>query len=196
MCGSCCRRIGFALAITARDWRRWTKEGREDILQYVRPLHMIDRRVRFKELVREDEARDIWVCGDAWINPETGDNLNKCPFLKSLSQEKYICTIHDTKPEVCRQFCCDETYGVGKKAWFKGWPYKKMILYLPLAIYLSANSIKMKALIPVKTVALPEIPSHGRIGIDAKTKYPLRENKTCPRRDYVTFWGSSILWLG
>jgi Fe-S-cluster containining protein len=122
MCGECCRRIGFALAITTRDWRRWIKEGREDILQYVRPSRMIDRRFRFTELSREEGLRDIWVCGDVWIHPKTGHNLNKCPFLKSVSQKKYVCTIHDTKPEVCRQFWCDYAYGVGNRGELKRQP--------------------------------------------------------------------------
>jgi len=98
MCGECCKKLGFGdLKVTVEDYRRWKREGREDILRYV------------------------WLppgspgFGDIWIDPETGENLDYCPFLKRVSEDKYICTIHNTKPEVCKKFWCKYAYGVGGK---------------------------------------------------------------------------------
>ena len=37
-----------------------------------------------------------------------------------IDDEKYICTIQDTKPKVCREYRCEWAYGAGKK----GVPFK------------------------------------------------------------------------
>ena len=42
---------------------------------------------------------------DVWISPKTGEPVNRCPWLRKLSKkDKYICRIHETKPEHCRNF--------------------------------------------------------------------------------------------
>jgi len=42
---------------------------------------------------------------DIWINPKTGDDVLRCPWLRKLpNQDKYICRIHDVKPEHCRKY--------------------------------------------------------------------------------------------
>jgi Fe-S-cluster containining protein len=42
---------------------------------------------------------------NTWINPKTGEYVNRCPWLRKLpKQNKYICRIHETKPEHCRNF--------------------------------------------------------------------------------------------
>ena len=48
------------------------------------------------------------------------DDSTHCPFIKKVDDNKYICTIHDTKPKVCREFRCEWAYGVGEK----GIPFK------------------------------------------------------------------------
>jgi Fe-S-cluster containining protein len=36
---------------------------------------------------------------------ESGDDVKRCPLLRKLpNQEKYICRIHDLKPEHCRAY--------------------------------------------------------------------------------------------
>jgi Fe-S-cluster containining protein len=48
---------------------------------------------------------------DLWINPETGEDANRCPFLRKVRNEnKYRCLIQDTKPEYCRQYPEDEEF--------------------------------------------------------------------------------------
>ena len=40
---------------------------------------------------------------EIWISPKTGEYVNRCPWLKKLPKHnKYICRIHETKPEHCR----------------------------------------------------------------------------------------------
>jgi Fe-S-cluster containining protein len=70
---------------------RWHNEGRDDIL---------GRLVIVGEGV------------DAWFNPTTGAELNKCPFLRKTNlSEKYMCSINDTKPDACRQYKPGECVG-------------------------------------------------------------------------------------
>ena len=40
---------------------------------------------------------------DIWISPRTGDDVERCPWLRKLpGRNRYICRIHDAKPEHCR----------------------------------------------------------------------------------------------
>ena len=42
---------------------------------------------------------------EIWISPRTGEYVNRCPWLRKLpKQNKYICRIHETKPEHCQNF--------------------------------------------------------------------------------------------
>ena len=42
---------------------------------------------------------------DIWISPVTGEDVQRCPWLRKLpNKEKYICRIHDVKPEHCRAY--------------------------------------------------------------------------------------------
>jgi len=42
---------------------------------------------------------------DIGINPKTGDDVTRCPWLrKTPNQDKFICRIHDVKPEHCRKY--------------------------------------------------------------------------------------------
>lgn len=41
--------------------------------------------------------------------------------LKKVSPSRYICTIQDTKPKVCKEFFCEWAYGISEK----GIPFKR-----------------------------------------------------------------------
>ncbi len=79
-CGTCCEAFGGHLNATKRDMRRWKEEGREDILANVNRL------------------------GWLWANPETGKLFTRCPYLYRNEEEKVVCGIHDTKPDMCRDY--------------------------------------------------------------------------------------------
>ena len=47
----------------------------------------------------EEAGRDIWV------NPRTGDDVARCPWLRKVpGADKYSCRIHDVKPDHCRRY--------------------------------------------------------------------------------------------
>lgn len=82
-CGRCCRIYGGCLQANPADIKLWEKEGREDVLQWVR-------------------------CGDLWINRHTNIEAERCPFLRKLpKKDKYICRIYEVRPEVCKGYPVD-----------------------------------------------------------------------------------------
>lgn len=81
-CGHCCLNLSdaYCASADARDMIRWEEEDRWDILDHI-----------------------VW--GDLWISPNTGEELNRCPWLRKLpNKNKYNCRIHDTKPQHCRNY--------------------------------------------------------------------------------------------
>ena len=74
---------------TEEDIRRWEENGRADILAWV-------------DVIPLGENHQVY---DIWINPRTGDDVTRCPWLRKLpGKNKYICHIHDMKPEHCRKY--------------------------------------------------------------------------------------------
>lgn len=84
-CGKCCLDSSYMLNLpaTLSDIRRWRKEGREDILEYVDFLG--------------EGVYDLWV--------KEGKSLPRCPFVrKDRNKPTYHCTIHETRPQACRGY--------------------------------------------------------------------------------------------
>ena len=89
-CGQGCLNLGDAVATcaTEADVRRWEAAGRDDILAWVDPIAIGDER-----------AYDIWV------NPRTGEDVSRCPWLRKVpGKDRYLCRIHDLKPDHCRRY--------------------------------------------------------------------------------------------
>ncbi len=87
-CGHCCLDLSdaFCTCVSEEDVQKWVDEGRDDILQWVVPIVL--------------EGEQIY---DIWISPRTGDDVERCPWLRKLpGKNRYICRIHDAKPEHCR----------------------------------------------------------------------------------------------
>ena len=85
-CGHCCLDLSgaYQTSVPETDIKRWEREQRFDILEWVGPFEGMD---------------------EIWISPRTGEYVNRCPWLRKLpKQNKYICRIHGTKPEHCRNF--------------------------------------------------------------------------------------------
>ena len=79
----------FSTCATEEDIHLWEENGREDILKWVDPISIGDGHYVY----------------DIWINPKTGDDVDRCPWLRKLpNQNKYICRIHDVKPNHCRNY--------------------------------------------------------------------------------------------
>ena len=90
-CGNCCLNLydAFTTCATDEDVQLWEEKGREDILEWVDQISLGDGQFVY----------------DIWINPRTGDDVNRCPWLRKLPKKnKYICRIHDVKPEHCRKY--------------------------------------------------------------------------------------------
>lgn len=84
-CGKCCIDANYmrSLPATKSDIRRWRKEGREDILEYV-------------DFVGGG-VYSLWV--------KEGVESSRCPFVrKDRGKPTYHCTIHETRPVACRGY--------------------------------------------------------------------------------------------
>ncbi len=46
--------------------------------------------------------------GRIWVNPESGDVFDRCPWLRQASEDSpYTCEIYHDRPEECRQYPTD-----------------------------------------------------------------------------------------
>lgn len=112
-CGKCCLQLGGGLSATQSDAERWKEENRQDILAYIDYIECgicpkCNRGVTLDQLHCADcgiELERKVLAADLWFDPETREELTECPFLRRIAdQNKYECSIHDTKPEWCRGF--------------------------------------------------------------------------------------------
>ena len=95
-CGRCCLHLhdAYQTSATEQDVELWTSLGREEILQWVSFIP-----------VGKDESGKMYYVYDIWINPKTGDDVDRCPWLRKLPKtERYLCRIHEVKPCACRDF--------------------------------------------------------------------------------------------
>ena len=90
-CGQCCLDLldAFCTSVDIEDIRRWKREDRWDILEWV-DIFDFDGEEAF---------------GDLWFSPNTGEEVNRCPWLRKLPlKDTYKCRIHETKPAHCRNY--------------------------------------------------------------------------------------------
>lgn len=74
-----------SMSASAEDVERWRREDRFEILDWC----------------------DVNFLGsaDLWINQFTGKEAERCPFVRKVrNQPRYICTIYETRPAVCREY--------------------------------------------------------------------------------------------
>jgi len=94
-CGKCCTNESYMLTLSAtqEDVERWQAEGREDILRFVSVLGP------FGYLLPGPAYADLW------IDERTGNERSRCPFVRKVrGQPRYLCTIYETRPQVCRDY--------------------------------------------------------------------------------------------
>lgn len=111
-CGSCCVQYDGNNFATEDDIKRWVYQVRCDILQYCYGFE----EWCFWDVVSEDNNAHERVISHliknlnnvVWFDPDTGDQLYICPFLrKKYGKAQFECLIHDTRPWACRQFFCN-----------------------------------------------------------------------------------------
>ncbi|MDD2852932.1 MAG: YkgJ family cysteine cluster protein [Desulfuromonadaceae bacterium] len=79
-CGRCCASFGGHLRATRHDLDRWDNEGRDDLLSRVNRLN--------------------WI----WVDPQSKEPLDMCPFIEKINEQQAVCAIQNTKPEMCRDY--------------------------------------------------------------------------------------------
>ena len=79
-CGKCCTKYSNGgLSASASEIELWDV-FRPDISKYV-------------------------DAGNIWINPDTGKQLELCPWLRKLpNQDKYLCAIYYDRPDDCKAY--------------------------------------------------------------------------------------------
>ncbi|MFC1505073.1 YkgJ family cysteine cluster protein [Thermodesulfobacteriota bacterium] len=85
-CGHCCLSLpdAYNTFVLDEDVNRWQREGRSDILAHV--------------------TRHPF-CTTAWTDPQTGELLPACPWLRKGSRTgNFVCAIHTTKPRHCADY--------------------------------------------------------------------------------------------
>ncbi len=90
-CGHCCLTLidAYNGCITDADIARWKQAGREDLLDWVETL----------ELAPGNRLHT------AWVDPETGEDVERCPWLLDMIDHKgYLCGIDSIKPDHCRMY--------------------------------------------------------------------------------------------
>lgn len=79
-CGRCCESFSGHLHASEHDLKRWRSEGRDDLLCRVNKLN--------------------WI----WVDPETKEMLDRCPFIEKINEQQSVCSIQETKPDNCRDY--------------------------------------------------------------------------------------------
>jgi Fe-S-cluster containining protein len=77
-----------SLVASGEDVKRWMREWRWDILQWVEVIG------------GEDDP-----FGDLWVDEERQIEAVRCPFVrKDRNRNTYHCRIYETRPQVCRNY--------------------------------------------------------------------------------------------
>lgn len=100
-CGSCCIEYAGNITATWTDIERWILGGRQDVLQF------FFAKKKDGSLVHCTDTEKFTLNDLASIEmrvPETLERFGICPFLQLNLKERSSCSIHETKPEVCRNY--------------------------------------------------------------------------------------------
>lgn len=97
-CGLCCRIFGPAITPTPANVYTWIEQGRSDILRWFVAFREDGVRVPCTALQAGDLGRIVTF---EMRNPETGEYVTVCPFLRRVAKDRYLCGIHAVKPEMC-----------------------------------------------------------------------------------------------
>jgi Fe-S-cluster containining protein len=75
--------------VSDADLERWQNLGRTDLTDRIETLHLGSGN----------------FLHTAWIDPETLDDVDRCPWLLDMiSQKGYLCGIEKIKPDHCRAY--------------------------------------------------------------------------------------------
>lgn len=83
-CGKCCLSLDFHRECSFEDVALWRESGRDDILRWV--------------------GREADGSFRIWVRPGTDLIAEICPWLTREEDGGWTCSIHDLKPEICREY--------------------------------------------------------------------------------------------
>ncbi|NLD57841.1 MAG: YkgJ family cysteine cluster protein [Methanomicrobiales archaeon] len=86
MCGACCSTMGEIISIRERSGRTGFRIGYSTTLET-------------RDVVLDSDKEDLF-----FGTPQQGSLA--CPFLRELAPGRRICTVHDSRPDLCRQYSC------------------------------------------------------------------------------------------
>ncbi len=90
-CGHCCLSLidAYNGCVSDADLQRWRALGREDLKAWVKTLDL-------------GPGNQLHL---AWVNPETGEDVERCPWLlERLDRKGFLCAIEEVKPDHCRAY--------------------------------------------------------------------------------------------
>jgi len=99
-CGHCCLTLidAYNGCVSDADLKRWKHQGRDDLLAWVETLDL-------------GPGNQLHT---AWINPETGEDVERCPWLLDrLDGKGYLCGIEAIKPDHCRAYPEHQKHAAG-----------------------------------------------------------------------------------
>jgi len=115
-CGRCCLEVSPDPDIGNNDINRWLKQQRFDILSKIFPVRyscedcneVWGSQVGEKCPRCQKKGKFVFCWSDPAYRVEFIDKFlggTRCPFLKKARNRLgYICAIHETKPNTCREF--------------------------------------------------------------------------------------------
>ena len=126
-CGLCCRIFGPGITPTVANVYIWMEQERTDILRWFVAFRENGNQLHCSRLRPEDLGNIVSV---EMRNPDTGEYVTVCPFLRRVTKERYLCGIHPVKPDMCctyQPWIWGETYfnrcrALGKTGHKCRWP--------------------------------------------------------------------------
>jgi Fe-S-cluster containining protein len=100
-CGVCCKIFGDSISPTVENVYFWIENGRLDILRYFSAFMTDGSRVSCADLAFSELSDIVTI---ELRDPDTGDFVSVCPFLRRVARKKYICSIHMQKPSMCDNY--------------------------------------------------------------------------------------------
>lgn len=89
-CGHCCLTLidAYNGCVSDADLERWRQAGRHDLLERVQTLEL-------------GPGNQLHL---AWIDPASGEEVERCPWLAGDAPGNYACGIESLKPDHCRAY--------------------------------------------------------------------------------------------
>lgn len=106
-CGKCCSKCAGTISACPDDIIRWIQTDRFDILQHFACFETgytwCDELWDDYMLAEPDFLATVIKCGADLLTPAF-NSYQVCPFRRKLKDGYYKCAIHDTKPDMCKEF--------------------------------------------------------------------------------------------